>query len=192
MYFCKNFCKSTKKNHHSILCFHLYYTMLRIGILSDTHGTLPQQVFTFFGECDEIWHAGDIGPNVIDRLQQFKPVVAVYGNTDGWDIRNIVPQTQLFTRGKHKILMTHIGGYPGHYEKQVQSLIEVEKPDVFVAGHSHILRVMYDNKYNLLHINPGAAGQQGFHKVSTLVRFTIDEKPKDLEICEFSKFDNKI
>ena len=164
--------------------------MLRIGILSDTHGILSDKIYSFFEECDELWHAGDIGPDVLDRLKQFKPVVAVYGNTDGWDIRNLIPQDQLFIRENHKILMTHIGGYPDHYERRIQLLLESEKPDIFVDGHSHILRVMYDKKYNLLHINPGAAGQQGFHRVATLVRFTLDEKPKNLEICEFPKFAN--
>ncbi|MBP5548447.1 MAG: metallophosphoesterase family protein [Bacteroidales bacterium] len=162
--------------------------MLKIGILSDTHGTIPQQVYTFFKDCDELWHAGDIGPEVLHQLRLFKPIVAVYGNTDGMDVRLIVPQTQLFNREKFKILMTHIGGYPDHYEKQMLTIINSEKPDIFVAGHSHILRVMYDKTYNLLHINPGAAGQQGFHRVSTLVRLTLDDKPKDLEICEFPKY----
>lgn len=162
--------------------------MLRIGILSDTHGTVPKQVYSFFKDCDELWHAGDIGPGVLDELKQFKPVVAVYGNMDGWDVRYVVPQTQLFRRGNFKILMTHIGGYPGHYEKRLLPLFESEKPDILVDGHSHILRVMYDKSYNMLHINPGAAGRQGFHKVSTLVRLVLDDKPKDLEICEFDKF----
>lgn len=162
-------------------------TMKRIGVLSDTHGHIAPQVFTFFKECDELWHAGDIGVGVLERLRDFKPVVAVYGNTDNWDTRLVVPGTQLFVRENHKIIMTHIGGYPGHYEKKLLPLFESEKPDIFVAGHSHILRVMYDKSYNMLHINPGAAGVQGFHKVSTLVRFTLDGHPKDLEICEYEK-----
>ena len=162
--------------------------MKRIGILSDTHGTIPKQVYTFFAECDEIWHAGDIGPGVLEQLREFKPTMAVYGNTDGWDLRNVVPETQLFTREGMKIIMTHIGGYPGHYERRMLPFFESEKPDIFVAGHSHILRVMYDKCYNMLHINPGAAGRQGFHQKATLVRLVLDDKPKDLEICEFSKF----
>lgn len=162
--------------------------MLRIGILSDTHGTLPKQVYTFFENCDEIWHAGDIGPGVLDQLRDFKPVVAVFGNMDSWDMRYQLTETQLFRREGMKIIMTHIGGYPDHYEKRIRPLLVSEKPDIFVAGHSHILRVMYDKTYNLLHINPGAAGRQGFHQVSTLVRLTLDGKPKDLEICEFDKF----
>ncbi len=162
--------------------------MIRIGILSDTHGTIPKQVYTFFADCDELWHAGDIGLDVLDRLKEFKPVVAVFGNMDGTDMRHLLPQTQNFRREGHKIIMTHIGGYPGHYDKNILPVIEAERPDIFVCGHSHILRVMYDKTYNLLHINPGAAGRQGFHRVATLVRFTIDDHPKDLEICEFDKF----
>ena len=162
--------------------------MIRIGILSDTHGTIPEQVYTFFADCDELWHAGDIGDNVLDELRSFKPVVAVYGNCDDWDMHREVPEVQIFQREKLKIIMTHIGGYPGHYENRVLSIIENEKPNIFVAGHSHILRVMYDKKYNMLHINPGAAGRQGFHKVATLVRLTLDGEPKNLEICEFDKF----
>ena len=162
--------------------------MIKIGILSDTHGYIPDQVYTFFSECDELWHAGDIGPNVLAKLQEFKPVVAVYGNTDTWDVRNVVPETQFLNRGNFKLFMTHIGGYPGHYENRVRPHLLSLKPDIFIAGHSHILRVMYDDTYKLLHINPGAAGRQGIHTVSTLVRLTLDDKPKDLEICEFKKF----
>ena len=162
--------------------------MLRIGILSDTHDTLPQQVYTFFKDCDELWHAGDIGHGVLERLQEFKPVVAVYGNMDTCDMHRICKETQLFHRENMPILMTHIGGYPGHYEKRILPLIESERPDIFVCGHSHILKVIYDETYSLLHINPGAAGRQGFHRVATLVRLTLDGTPKDLEICEFDKY----
>ena len=161
---------------------------MNIGILSDTHGTVPQQVYSFFKDCDELWHAGDIGGNVLDTLRQFKPVVAVYGNTDSWDLRYQTSETQLFRRGKFKILMTHIGGYPGHYERRILPLIQSEKPDIVVTGHSHILKVIYDQTYNHLHINPGAAGPQGFHKVSTLIRLTLDDIPKDLQILEVPKF----
>ncbi|MBR4715625.1 MAG: metallophosphoesterase family protein [Bacteroidales bacterium] len=161
---------------------------MRIGILSDTHGTIPQQVYSFFAECDELWHAGDIGIDVLDKLREFKPVVAVFGNMDCSDMHHLLPQTQLFQREGHKIIMTHIGGYPGHYDKHILPLIIAERPDIFVCGHSHILRIMYDKGYDLLHINPGAAGRQGFHRVATLVRLTLDDHPKDLEICEFDKY----
>ena len=162
--------------------------MIRIGILSDTHGTIPKQVYSFFEECDEIWHAGDIGPNVLDKLREFKPVVAVFGNCDGWEYRYKIPETQLFVREGKKIIMTHIGGRPGNYPHNLLPLFESEKPDIFVCGHSHILRIMYDNVHNFLHINPGAAGRQGIHKDSTLVRFTLDGEPKDMQICKFDKF----
>ncbi|MBQ9588415.1 MAG: metallophosphoesterase family protein [Bacteroidales bacterium] len=162
--------------------------MLRIGILSDTHGFIPKQVYSFFAECDELWHAGDIGNGVLEELKSFKPTVAVFGNMDGWDLRYVIPQTQLFRREGLKVLMTHIGGYPGHYEKRLLPIFNSEHPDIFVDGHSHILRVMYDKAYNMLHINPGAAGRQGFHQKATLVRLVLDNKPKDLEICEFEKF----
>lgn len=162
--------------------------MIRIGILSDTHGYIPKQVYTFFADCDELWHAGDIGIDVLDKLREFKPVVAVFGNMDCSDMHHLLPQTQLFQREGNKIIMTHIGGYPGHYDKHILPLIIAERPDIFVCGHSHILRVMYDKGYDLLHINPGAAGRQGFHRVATLVRFTLDDHPKDLEICEFDKY----
>ncbi len=161
---------------------------MKIGVLSDTHGVLPAQVFTFLADCDEIWHAGDVGSGVLERLQEWKPVVAVYGNMDGYEVRNRVSGTQLFTRKGKRILMTHIGGYPGHYDKGILPLIEEEKPDIFVCGHSHILRVMYDKKYEMLVINPGAAGRQGFHQVSTLVRFVLEDGPKEMEVLDFPKF----
>lgn len=161
--------------------------MKRIGILSDTHGTIPPQVFSFFKDCDELWHAGDIGPGVLDKLREFKPTVAVFGNIDGQDIRYEVPRIQLFSREGLKILMTHIGGYPRHYQASIKTLIQQERPDIFISGHSHILKVIYDHDYNLLHINPGAAGYIGFHQVSTLVRFVLDGTPKDLEIMEYPR-----
>lgn len=165
--------------------------MKRIGILSDTHGFVPRQVYSFFSECDQIWHAGDLGPGVLSELRNFKPTLAVFGNIDGQDMRLQIPKVQLFSCENQKILMTHIGGYPGHYERDIKSLILSEKPTIFVSGHSHILKVMFDQQHNLLHINPGAAGRQGFQRVSTLVRFVIDGVPKKLEICEFPKFPSK-
>ena len=145
--------------------------MKKIGVLSDTHCFIPKQVFTFFKDCDELWHAGDIG-----NLETY--------NT----LRYQIPQNQLFNCEGAKVLMTHIGGYPGHYERVVLPLLDKEKPNIFVAGHSHILRIMYDEKRNLLHINPGACGHLGFHQKATLVRFDIDNgKPKNLEYQEFEK-----
>lgn len=164
--------------------------MKRIGVLSDTHGVVPRQVYSFFEDCDELWHAGDMGAGVYDELCRFKPLRAVYGNMDGYDLRYRVPATSLFTCEGLKVLLTHIGGWPGHYPPDILKILQDDRPDIFVCGHSHILKVMYDKELNLLHINPGAAGRQGFHKVGTLVRFTIDGVPKDLEILDFPKFGN--
>ena len=138
--------------------------MKRIGVLSDTHGFVPPQVYDFFKDCDELWHAGDIGWGVLEDLQKFKPVRAVYGNTDDHVLRFEAPKTQMFDCEGLRVIMTHIGGWPGHYPKEVKQLLVNEKPDIFVCGHSHILRVMYDSELELLHINPGAAGRVGFHK----------------------------
>ena len=162
--------------------------MKRIGILSDTHGTLVPQVFSFFKDCDELWHAGDIGYGVLDQLREFKPVRAVWGNCDSFDLHFSLPEVDFFECEGARVLMMHIGGWPGHYPPALRRQIELARPDIFVCGHSHILKVMYDKEYSLLHINPGAAGQQGFHKVSTLVRFTIDNAhPSNAEIFEYPK-----
>ena len=162
--------------------------MKRIGVISDTHGRLPEQVYTFFKDCDEIWHAGDCGPNVIEELKKFKPIRAVWGNVDDYSMHYDYPKINIFQCENLKIMMTHIGGYPKRYQPEIRKLIIQEKPDIFISGHSHILKIMYDQEFNLLHINPGAAGRQGFQKVDTLVRFTIDTTPKDLEILNFPKF----
>ena len=161
--------------------------MRRIGVLSDTHGVVPKQVYSFFKDCDELWHAGDMGRGVYEELSRFKPLHAVYGNMDDYDLRYQVPGSDLFTCDGLKVLLTHIGGWPGHYPSAILKILQHDKPDIFVCGHSHILKVMYDHELNLLHINPGAAGRQGWHKVSTLVRFTIDGTPKDLEVLDFDK-----
>ena len=133
--------------------------MLRIGLLSDTHGFINPRILDFFSNCDEIWHAGDIGnTDTADKLGALKPLRAVYGNIDGTQLRMSYPKNQVFFSEQVKVLMTHIGGYPGRYEKEARQLIESEKPGMFVCGHSHILKVMYDKKHELLHFNPGAAG----------------------------------
>lgn len=151
--------------------------MLKIGVLSDTHGWLNPKVLEFFKECDEIWHAGDIGSiDLADELANFKPLRAVYGNTDDWEVRREYPMIQIFNAEDLKVIMTHIGGYPSHYEPEIKGLIVKERPNIFISGHSHILKIMQDKKYNLLHINPGAAGRNGFHKTITMVRFQIDGK----------------
>jgi hypothetical protein len=163
--------------------------MQRIGLISDTHGYLHPGILDFFKDCDEIWHAGDIGnPETIYELRKIKPVRAVYGNIDGYPIRSLYPERELFFSEEVKVLITHIGGYPGKYEKSIRELILAEKPDMFISGHSHILKVMYDKKYRLLHINPGAAGKSGLHQVITAVRFVIEGKNiKDLEIIELKR-----
>ena len=160
--------------------------MKRIGLLSDTHGFISKKILEFFKECDEIWHAGDIG-NIETAvvLSDFKPLKAVYGNIDGTDVRIEYPNFQIFTCEDVKVLITHIGGYPGKYEKCIKEIIQKIKPNLFISGHSHILKVMYDKEYDLLHINPGAAGNSGLHKKQTAIRFIIEGKDiKDLEIWE--------
>lgn len=163
--------------------------MTRIGLLSDTHSFIHPSVFESFKDCDEIWHAGDIGDlETARKLEEFKPFKAVFGNIDGQGLRKSYPETLIFDCVEVKVLMKHIGGYPGRYDKSVRDLIELKKPQLFISGHSHILKVMYDEKYNLLHINPGAAGKFGMHKVITLVRFAISgNRIKDLEIVELKK-----
>jgi putative phosphoesterase len=163
--------------------------MLHIGILSDTHGYLHPRVIEFFTRVDEIWHAGDMGDiSVARQLMKLKPLRAVYGNIDGGDVRTEFPEVMIFQVEQVKVLMTHIGGYPGHYDPRARQMLEQEKPKLFVCGHSHILKVMYDQKYELLHINPGAAGKYGMHKSITAIRFVIEgENMRDLEVLDISK-----
>lgn len=161
--------------------------MKRIGVLSDTHGTVAPQIFEFFKDCDELWHAGDIGPGVLEELRTWKPVRAVWGNCDSLALHYELEERAFFKVERQRVLMMHIGGWPGHYPYELRRTLELAKPDIFVCGHSHILKVMYDKDYNLLHINPGAAGRQGFHKVGTLVRFVLNPQPAELEIMDFPK-----
>lgn len=163
--------------------------MKRIGLLSDTHSHLDEKVFKYFEECDEIWHAGDIGNVALsDRLEAFKPFKAVYGNIDGGDLRRRYPLNLRFMCEEVDVWMTHIGGYPGRYNKRVREEIYQNPPKLFITGHSHILKVMPDKKLGLLHVNPGACGVHGFHKVKTIVRFSIDgAKIKDMEVVELGK-----
>jgi putative phosphoesterase len=164
--------------------------MIKIGLLSDTHGFLDAKIFDVFKEVDEIWHAGDIGTlEVCEALRNFKPLFAVYGNIDGREIRMDYPLNLELERERYKILMTHIGGYPGNYDVRARKKIEELKPDIFISGHSHILKVMRDPKYNnMIVLNPGAAGVQGFHKVKTVLRFTLNNKKmENLEAIELGK-----
>ncbi|SMC42291.1 metallophosphoesterase family protein [Pedobacter africanus] len=150
--------------------------MKTIGLISDTHGFLDDAVFKHFDGCDEIWHAGDFGPDVAERLEAFKPLRGVYGNIDDKEIRAVYPEHLRFHCENVDVWMTHIGGYPGKYAPQVKPEIYTKPPMLFISGHSHILKVMYDKKINCLHINPGAAGNSGWHRIKTLIRFCISEE----------------
>jgi uncharacterized protein len=162
--------------------------MTRIGLLSDTHGYLDETVFDHFNSCDEIWHAGDFGEGVAMRLKEWKELKGVYGNIDGQDIRSVYPEQLVFYCEEVKVMIRHIGGYPPKYNPETKKELLIHKPQLFIAGHSHILKVMYDDKLNCLHMNPGAAGKQGWHQVRTILRFTVDGKEmKDLEVIELGK-----
>ena len=160
--------------------------MKKIGLLSDTHSWIYPGIIEFFDKCDEIWHAGDVGSLVAyEQLENFKPLRAVYGNIDGAEIRIRCKEIDIFYCEELKVIMKHIGGYPGHYDKSVRYILDMENPGLFISGHSHILKVIYDKKRNFLHINPGAAGKSGLHKHITCIRFTVDGKEiKDMEILE--------
>jgi putative phosphoesterase len=162
--------------------------MTRIGILSDTHGHWDDRYLKHFEQCDEIWHCGDIGSlEVAEKLAAFRPLRAVRGNIDGGEIRQAYPEVNRFTIEGTDVLIKHIGGYPGKYDASIRQHLFVRPPRLFVCGHSHILKVQYDKTLNMLHINPGAAGIYGFHKVRTLVRFAIDKGEfKDLEVIELA------
>ena len=163
--------------------------MTRIGLISDTHNYLDEAVFKYFEPCDEIWHAGDFGTVAIaNQLKAFKPLRGVYGNIDGPDVRNEYPEKLRFHCEDVDVLMTHIGGYPGRYAPAIKPELTANPPQLFICGHSHILKVIYDPKLKCLHINPGAAGRAGWHKVRTIVRFAIDgKKIKDCEVIELGK-----
>jgi putative phosphoesterase len=162
--------------------------MKRIGILSDTHSWWDEKYARHFAGCDEIWHAGDIGSElVINRLEEICPVRAVYGNIDGQEIRHRFGEVLRFTIEECTVLMKHIGGYPGKYDPSIRAAIYKERPRLFIAGHSHILKVQHDSLTDTLHINPGAAGRQGWQQVRTLVKLTIDGKDlKDIEVVELA------
>lgn len=163
--------------------------MTRIGLISDTHHYLDEAVFKHFEKCDEIWHAGDFGTvDIADRLKAFKPLRAVYGNIDGYDVRSLYPEKLLWTCEEVNIFMTHIGGYPKRYAPGIQQQLISSKAGLFISGHSHILKIIYDEKIGCLHMNPGAAGNQGWHKIRTIIRFAIDGPAmKDCEVIELGK-----
>ncbi len=163
--------------------------MTRIGVLSDTHGLLDKRIFAHFKDVDEIWHAGDIGSaEVLQALRKFKPTRAVFGNMDSGDVRYSLSEFYRFKVEDVNVLMTHIGGYPGHYNPWLIPMFRKEPPDLFVCGHSHILKVQYDSLFKMLTMNPGAAGKQGWQPCQTLLRFTIDgSKIDNLEVIELER-----
>lgn len=161
-----------------------------VGLISDTHGVFSEPFKDFFKDVDVVWHAGDFGggEEFVDQIKEFKPLVGVYGNCDGLDIRRLFPQFQFFEEQGIKVLMTHIGGSPGHYDPKAYALIDLYHPDVFVCGHSHILKVAPDRTNNLTYINPGAAGLQGWQVVRTALRFRLDsEGLHDMEVFNLKR-----
>lgn len=168
--------------------------MKRIGLLSDTHGDIPEKLFGFFTKVDQIWHAGDIGnAETAEKLAAYKPLKAVHGNIDGQEVRISWPQHQRFFCEGVDVWITHIGGYPGNYDRNVKPEIFTTPPKLFICGHSHILKIIYDQKLDLLHLNPGAAGSIGFHKLQTALRFVIDGKDiRDMEIWEYSRNNQEV
>jgi uncharacterized protein len=163
---------------------------MKIGLLSDTHSYLDPKVFAYFKECDEIWHAGDIGDAaLVTELNNFKPLRAVFGNIDNKELQSMFPEDLRFTCEGLRVFVTHIGGTPPKYNQRVRPLLNAERPDIFICGHSHILCIKRDPQFNnMLFINPGAAGNHGFHRMKTLVRFAIeDKKVSSMEVIELGK-----
>ena len=165
--------------------------MTRIGLISDTHGFLDEQVFKYFNNCDEIWHAGDFGSiTIAEQLvtHHGKEIKGVYGNIDGYDVRSVYPEKLTWQCEDVKVFMTHIGGYPGRYAPKIKQALQENHAKLFICGHSHILKVIYDDKLECLHINPGAAGRQGWHLVRTIVTFAIDgNNIFDCKVIELGK-----
>jgi uncharacterized protein len=163
---------------------------MKIGLLSDTHSYLDPRVFEYFSRCDEVWHAGDIGdPALIDQLENFKPVRAVFGNIDDQSLQLRFPEDLRFTCEGVDVWITHIGGVPPQYNPRVKKILKSKPPDIFICGHSHILRVKRDpDLNNMLYINPGAAGNHGFHTIKTIVRFDVHDKIiGNMEVIELGK-----
>lgn len=163
--------------------------MKKILLLSDTHGHIDDAILKYVKQADEVWHAGDVGNlNVTDTIKALKPLRAVYGNIDDAKTRIEFPEHNRFMCEQVDVWITHIGGYPKRYDMRVRETIKQNPPDLFICGHSHILKVIPDKKLNLLHMNPGAIGNHGLHKVRTMLRFTIDDKKIDnLEVIEFKR-----
>ena len=163
--------------------------MKKILLLSDTHSFIDAQILKFVKQADEVWHVGDIGNlSVTDAIKDLKPIRAVYGNIDDKDARAEFPLDNKFELENVTVWMTHIGGYPNKYNQRIREEIQKKPPKIFIAGHSHILKVQFDKKLNLLHLNPGAAGNHGFHKIRTMLRFCLENgEIKNLEIIELAK-----
>ncbi|MFL0352126.1 metallophosphoesterase [Xanthomarina sp. GH4-25] len=161
--------------------------MKKILLLSDTHSYIDEAILKHVKQADEVWHAGDIGDlNVTNQIKKLKPLKAVFGNIDGHEVRAEFPENNRFMCESVDVWITHIGGYPNRYDVRIREAIKKNPPDLFICGHSHILKVIPDKKLNLLHMNPGAVGKYGFHKVRTMLRFVIDgSNIKDLEVIEF-------
>lgn len=162
--------------------------LTRIGLISDTHGYLDEAVLEHFANCNEIWHIGDFGTKAVaDKLKELKPLKGVYGNIDRQEIRAEFPEQLVFMCEEVKVMLRHIGGYPPKYNPETKPQLLLHRPQLFISGHSHILKVMYDDKLGCLHMNPGAAGKQGWQKVRTIIRFVIDGKEmKDCEVIELN------
>lgn len=162
---------------------------MKIGLLSDSHSYIDNAIYKHLSNVDEIWHAGDIGNlNVTDQLSEIAPLKAVYGNIDDVLIRATFPENQIFTREGLKIFITHIGGYPGKYSARIKKEIKEQSPDLFICGHSHILKVMRDHQNKLIHLNPGACGIHGFHKMRTMLKFSIEKsKIHTMHVVELGK-----
>ena len=163
--------------------------MTRIGLISDTHGFLDENVFKHFENCNEIWHAGDFGNiEIAKRLKEKKRLKGVYGNIDGQDIRTEFPEQLVFMCEEVKVMIRHIGGYSPKYNPETKKELLIHQPQLFISGHSHMLKIMYDDKLQCLYINPGAAGKQGWQKIRTIIRFAVDGKEiKNCEVIELGK-----
>ena len=163
--------------------------MKKILLLSDSHSYIDDRILDYASQADEIWHCGDFGnPEVIEKLEKITTLRGVYGNIDGEKVRKIFPEISRFTVENVEVLMIHIGGYPGKYSPLTKKEIAEKEPNLFISGHSHILKAMYDQKNNLLHLNPGACGKEGWHKTRTMMRFEINgDKIENLEVIELGK-----
>jgi uncharacterized protein len=162
--------------------------MQRIGLISDTHGYIDDAILDYLNNCSEVWHIGDFGEGVAEKIAASKPLKGVYGNIDGNIIRSKFKEQLVFNCEEVKVMMRHIGGYPPKYNAETKKELMIHKPQLFLSGHSHILKIIFDEKLNCLHMNPGAAGKHGWHKIRTLIRFTIDGKNiKDCEVIELGK-----